>query len=328
MKVLVIGPADRIHRTEHYILRGFVSAGHEVRHVSTSRLSWLPGRSADALLERFVKRFDPEYVLSTRARGVAPDTLARISHGRRAAMWYFDAPPQIPADVLEKARAIGTLFVTNRGHLPYYREQGVKRALFLPQACDARYHRSRPPRGGLRYRLSFIGKVGSEESRRAFLTEVGGREELHVWGRDNAPADAYTVHRRAVYNRTLTKVVGESLAVVGVNSFESMNHIEAYASNRVWLTLGCGGFYIGYRAPHIERVVSEEYCQYYQDTDELIERVSYYAAHPGERERIREAGYRWVHAHHTYRHRVENLLGFRELELGRLSPPSGRILRD
>lgn len=314
MRVLVIGPADRKNRTEHYILRGFASAGHEARHFSTSRLSCLPGRTADVLLERFVKRFDPEYILSTRARGVASETLARIAHGRRAALWYFDAPPQIPDDVLEKARAVGTLFVTNRGHIPFYRDNGVGRVLFLPQACDEQYHRYRAPRNGPRYRLSFIGKVDSEQSRRRFLTEIGRREELHVWGRGNAPDTAFAVHRRAVYNRSLARVVGESLAVVGVNSFQSMDRVEAYASNRVWLTLGCGGFFIGYRAPRIETVVGTACCAYYGDADELLERVSYYADHPDERERIRGEGYRWVHAYHTYRHRVENLLAFRELQ--------------
>ncbi len=316
MKVLIIGPAHKRNRTEHYIARGFSAAGHRVRHFSGSGLTWLPGGTADRMLERIVRSWQPEYVLSTRARGVRPETLARICRGRSSAMWYFDAPPEIPDDVLDKACAMGTLFLTNRGHAEYYRSRGVKRVLFLPQACDDAYHRYRPLHGGTRYQLSFVGKAGSEQSRQQFLDMAGQHLDVHVWGEANDPSAGYHLHRKPVYNHRLASVIGASHAVLGANSFASMDTVEAYASNRVWLTLGCGGFYVGHRNPGIEDVVPHQYAQYYANVEELVEKVLYYECHADKREAIRTDGCRWAHAFHTYRHRVANLVAFREFGCG------------
>jgi hypothetical protein len=46
----------------------------------------------------------------------------------------------------------------------------------------------------------------------------------------------------------------------------------------------------------------------FANDDDLVAKVVYYLAHEPEREQIAQAGYRRVHAHHTYRHRAQAIV--------------------
>lgn len=84
-----------------------------------------------------------------------------------------------------------------------------------------------------------------------------------------------------------------------------------YWSNRIYETLGRGGFLIH---PMIEGL-DKEYQPYehfvpfkYGDTKSLHEKIDYYLAHPEERKRIADAAFEHTKKHHTVRHRCEELL--------------------
>jgi spore maturation protein CgeB len=67
---------------------------------------------------------------------------------------------------------------------------------------------------------------------------------------------------------------------------------------------GSGGFLLTDYVPHLEKYLEpEREVGVFRSTDELVERVGWWLAHPEERAAVAEAGYRRVLAEHTYDHR-------------------------
>jgi spore maturation protein CgeB len=57
-----------------------------------------------------------------------------------------------------------------------------------------------------------------------------------------------------------------------------------------------------------------EHCAWYEDEEHASEQVERYLSDDDARERIRREGRAFVLAHHTFDHRVRNLLEGREFE--------------
>jgi len=86
---------------------------------------------------------------------------------------------------------------------------------------------------------------------------------------------------------------------------------DFYWSNRIYETLGAGGFLIHPKCEGLK----EEYEEYkhfvpYVDGDHLKYLIDYYLEHPEEREQIRKAGQKHTLKNYTYKHRVKKLLEY------------------
>lgn len=91
---------------------------------------------------------------------------------------------------------------------------------------------------------------------------------------------------------------------------------DRYQSNRVYLTLGLGGFLLH---PY-SQVIAAQYepareLVFYRDRDGCDELIAHYLKHPEERRRLQQAGREATLARNLYRHRVAELL---EIVEGRL----------
>lgn len=313
MKILLIGPGNRQGKTEHYILRALLRAGHDVSVFDNIYWHKKIGRSLNTVLRLQAYTANPDLVLFTRARHCDPDVIRKISRNRLSISWYFDAPNPIPFDYLEMVREVDALFITSMGQKSEYLKHGVKNVFFMPQACDSELHRMDSDTSNIEYPLSFVGSVGKDSHRDSFLQLVSQRMPLHVWGKNGCSNGFdFEIHDTHLRDRSLGTVIGKSYAVLGLNYYQYMNSLECYASNRIWLTLGCGGFFIGYRTPGFERVVPEgKFAEYFSSCDELFDKLYYYREHPIQRECIRKRAYEWVHCYHTYENRIRSLLEMR-----------------
>jgi spore maturation protein CgeB len=82
-----------------------------------------------------------------------------------------------------------------------------------------------------------------------------------------------------------------------------------YASDRMWMVILGGGFYLGARTPGVDRMLLDGvHCGWYSNLGECIQLTRRYLADRKERERVRAAGEAFVRTHHTYDQRVEHLL--------------------
>lgn len=84
---------------------------------------------------------------------------------------------------------------------------------------------------------------------------------------------------------------------------------EYYCSNRIYLTLGSGGFMIHPRTKAlVDDYVENEHYVGYEDMHELFQKIDYYLVQHEERKRIQKQGYEYTINHITYTKRCENML--------------------
>jgi hypothetical protein len=113
----------------------------------------------------------------------------------------------------------------------------------------------------------------------------------------------------------LNKLYWSTKVVVGDTLCLNFNYPD-YWSDRIYETLGRGGFLIHPYIPGIEKeFVDREHVVFYEygNFDQLKELVDYYLTHEEEREEIRKAGHELVKNNYTYRHRWQHI--FKELGL-------------
>ncbi|HTD58109.1 MAG TPA: glycosyltransferase, partial [Solirubrobacteraceae bacterium] len=81
--------------------------------------------------------------------------------------------------------------------------------------------------------------------------------------------------------------------------------------------LGCGGFLLTERVPHLERYFElDREVAVFDGADDLLEKVGYWLDHEEERRRVADAGYRRVLSEHTYDHRFAAIFATLGLEGG------------
>ena len=105
-----------------------------------------------------------------------------------------------------------------------------------------------------------------------------------------------------------SSVCTNSSIVLGVNPSKAAD-ATTYASDRMWMVILGGGFYLGARTSGIDRMLLDGvHCGWYTDIADCIDLIRRYLADHVTRERVRAAGEAFVRTHHTYDQRIANLL--------------------
>lgn len=114
------------------------------------------------------------------------------------------------------------------------------------------------------------------------LRSGGGQE---IWGQDFA------------------KMCFLSKIVIGDNF---TNDVAGYWSDRVYLTLGCGGFFLTSYVEGLEKKFGDYYhLAWYKDLNEMEELIDYFLPREGLRKTIAKNGYEFVRQNHTYDNRIQ-----------------------
>ena len=271
---------------------------------------------APPLLERQIERFNPDFILCTReARRLGARRLDRLFRNRTTAMWHVDIAPQ--EGVLDLARRCGTLYVTYSGQRDWYREHGVPRVRFLPQAMDP--DRDIPATSAPdKYRcdVSFVGS-GPYPYRWPLLRAVARDFSLQIRGPGWRGTDSsLPIAGKALHGADFAQVVAGAAISLGANSFAEQERQFASASNRMWKVFGCGGAYVGPHVPGIEQIARDrEHCRWFHSIEECITIVRDLLADPAERIAMAARAHAHALTHHTYDHRMRMLLAGEEYPL-------------
>ena len=310
MRVLLIGSAHR-WRMERAVERALRRAGHRTFLIDDRRLKHRLGR---ALTQRVVRRtarwFRPDFVFLSKCHALDVETVADVIRGRPNAMWYHDAGwfaeperPDVKA-VIAVGRLADVFFVT--GFEERWREHGL-RAEFLPAAAD-RDIVPVPPRAEYASEIAFTG-TGYDAARAEFLIELSRRFQVRVWGtRWEAWRDRLDWSGRPVEGEEFAAVCSSSAIMLGILPAAMRTSLNA-ASDRTWMTILAGGFYLGPGTPGVaQMLLDDEHCAWYGDFDECVAKAERYLRDAAERDRVRTAGERFVRQHHTYDARIGPLL--------------------
>lgn len=310
MRILLIG-SDNEWRMERAVERAFRRAGHVTRLIDDRRMKRLLGQG---LTQRWAvyesKRFDPEFVFLSKCLALDVETVSTILAGTPNVMWYHD--PQWHADldrpdiahIARIGRLAQTFFVT--GFDAEWRANGLP-AVFLPAAGDAAIVPV-PAVAAYGSDVAFIGS-GYDSSRAEFLARVATHHELRVWGPGwEQWRSTINWSGRKAEGREFAAVCSSSCITLGINPARALGGM-AYTSDRTWMVMLAGGFYLTQRTAGIAAMLREgEHCAFYDDAESCIEQCGRYLDTSEERERVRAGGELFVREHHTYDSRIENLL--------------------
>lgn len=330
MRVLVLG-SHRTERIERGVDRALRRAGHSTLLIDDRRLRRNIGlRLTQHWVLAAARRFRPDFIFFSKALGLTLDTVEVLVRDRPTVLWYQD--PQWYRDVhlpdiahtLSVGRQVGTFFVT--GFERQWRAHGVN-AKLLPSAAD-RDIRPVPPVRRFASDVAFIGTgpgvrhggAGFAPERAEFLATLadalGSSARVRVWGGGwEAYQDRVEWGGRPVFGRDLSRVCSSSGIVLGINPARAEG-ATFYTSDRIWMMMLGGGFYLGRRSPGLDQLLEDgTHCAWYDTLEECAARVRYYLAHDAERERVRAAGEARVRTHHTFDQRVPFLLAQTEWRL-------------
>ena len=199
-------------------------------------------------------------------------------HARDERGWHFAVAPRFDL-----------VAVAQRDHVQDYARRGV-RAVWLPLACDPAVHRQPTPPSGRDLDVVFVGNVlPIHERRRRLLDRLRARfalvERQGVWREDMARLFA---RARVVFNCSLAGDL-------------NMRVFEGLAAGALVLTDRIGNGFETLFAPG-------EHLAVYADDDALERELARWLADPTSRESVAARGQRLALGHHTYDHRMRELV--------------------
>ncbi len=310
MRVMVFGKSKRRTRKVAHIVRAFRDLGHKTLWVNPSMVRRWLGVKADKFILLRARYFKPHIVffMSTDIPMSVLADMKRISPEVKIFQFYVDAWRLDDIPRVAKWGALADYFlVTAKGLNTQYRSAGICNPVFFTDACDKYDHKVRVPMLSMwKSDLAFVGAARSGEARVSLVQRLSKVCGVRVYGRD--------WHKFGI-RATLGEVGPRGFALICsgakiVLGADATSKIEGHWSNRLWLTLGCGGFLLTNYVPGMEEIFrNREHLVWYRDEDECEELVREYLAKPEERRRIAEAGYRYVHEHHTFHHFVDRVMG-------------------
>ena len=214
---------------------------------------------------------------------------------RPRAWWAIDTHLGF-ARCLAKARKSEIVFAAQRDGAEQLRRAGIASATWLPLACDPEIHTKHDvPK---QYDVAFVGNLFPgprtellERIRRRYPRTFIGNAYFDEMARTYSAA-------RTAFNRSIRNDV-------------NMRVFEAVACGSMLLTndLGENG--------QAELFRDGVHLATYRDPEDLLDKLAFYLGREEVRERIAATGRAEAIEKHTYRHRMERLLGAAEESLGR-----------
>jgi hypothetical protein len=311
MRVLIIG-SDNPWRMERGTQRALRRAGHVTKLIDDRRAKRLIGfKLTQRLVLSQAKRFKADFVLLSKCQALAPDTVAEIIAGKSNAMWYHDAQwfkntyrPDV-AHIIKIGKLSQTFFVS--GFEKEWAALGLP-AKFLPSCADIAIKPVKPQKK-FGSDVAFIG-TGYDPSRANFLLKVAKKCDLRVWGRGwEEWRKPLHWSGRPVAGKDFAAVCSSSKILLGVNPARYVGDSGNTTSDRTWMVILAGGFFLGQGTPELKHMLRDgDHCAWYKDIDSCLERCAYYLENSAARERIRREGQVFVRHYHTFDQRIHNLL--------------------
>jgi spore maturation protein CgeB len=312
-----------------YIERAVRALGHEViafndrDHLFPGRLrrkmNLLQKISVEAIsrrLHRLALKLWPDAVLITGGHRITRRALKGLPGRKMPTVLWTTDPPQ-PCDImLTTAPYYHYIFCQGSEYIDIFRQQGIKSAQWLPIACDPQIHSRVDMTAADQRKLgNDVVFVGSYYPNRAESLEQLSTFNLGVWGPGwevlplGSPLQPFI---RAAHTTPATwvRIYSASKIVLSIHYRDPHRRLPVHqASPRVFEAMACGAFGLTDRQKDVLSMFKDgEHLAVFDDAVDLKQKVSYFLAHPAERNRIAACGRREVLKKHTYTHRIETLL--------------------
>jgi spore maturation protein CgeB len=294
MRIAYIGKFNTLW-SEEGIARALESAGAEVIRI--------PEQGENHIV--LVRNAKPDVVLTTKMQFTgAWKFLAAMREDKIPTVsWTFDLlighPERENLLTAFSWLSCDYIYLTDGGHDAEYKAKGIEKRVLYQGIPDELCYRGEPDER-FPHDIVFVGTSNPvfpyrQDTMRHLQRTYGNK--FHWYGA--ADANEIRGHELNRLYASAKIVIGDSVAS------------PRYWSNRLWETLGRGGFCIFPRIEGLEEVYTpyKHYIPYdWGDYDGLSDKIDYYLTHDAERNAIQQAAYEHTKSHHCMSHRAKKLL--------------------
>ena len=156
------------------------------------------------------------------------------------------------------------------------------------------------------YANFFIARKITAIERQNILSAVSNRFQTKLYTHNPTPELPYVTNMGSVdYYEVMPHIFKNSK----INLNITLRSIQSGIPLRAWDILGSQGFLLSnYQADFLDFFTPGEDYDYFDGTEDLLNKIEYYLSHDKERKEIAENGYRKVKESHTYLHRAITML--------------------
>ena len=322
-KVLLVTRFHHPWNNGHYYAQGLRELGLTVEGFDPEN----PEVDFGPLLDRF----SPHLVLLTKGTGVPEGWLDMIrSRSGTVVQWHPD--PILDEGVLRLARRVDFFFTMAQGLVEAFRKAGVSKVAWLSQGFAPSFFEpgnvTQESKVLFGSTLAFVGNLSEDPEyigrRKALARAIREGFDLKWWGPRparrlrNIPFLLSPLGRayggRFVYGSEYAQVA--SLSGIFL-AFDRAPEIRNSMSQRLYMAVGCGAFYLCRHMEGIGEVLEPgREIETFAGEDEMMDKIRFYVPREDLRRRIAEQGRRRVLSQYTYRHRFLEMFSVLQRELG------------
>jgi spore maturation protein CgeB len=310
-RVMIFGKSQRLTRKVLQIARAFEDRGNETLWLNPNTINrWIGPKTEKYILKR-IEKFNPD-IIFIHSMDLPLPILEKISGTRIKTVQYYhdtiygDRYTELLPKVAQWGRQVDLFLINAKGLHNHLKSLGIDNPIFIVEGCDIYDHKKRHPLLPIwKSEVAFIGAARPDEPRIPLIKKLNEICDLKVYGK-NWEQFGIKPATKKVNSREYGLICGGAKIMLGI---DAVTNVEGHWTNRLWLTLGCGGFHLANYIQGMEEFfVDREHLVLYRNEDECIDLVKEYLFKSEERERIAEKGYRLVHEHYTFHHFVDKVL--------------------
>lgn len=296
MIILYYGQFEHYSYCENWIADALDRNGHHCLRIR--RQPWFD----ESRLIEIARQHNATHLLLSKTPEIKPEQLETIKkEGLKIVFWTFDwmRHPDAWEWYAPLARVANVCFQTDGyGEHELYVSEGINR-VELHQGCVPGLHEI--PQKVVDASLHEFDRdmtfIGSEytDRRHDLVRRLRTIGSFDKWGEPHSQ----------LWGWEFSDAVYFSKIVIGDNF---VNDVLGYWSDRVYLTLACGGFFMTAYVPGLEfEFTNHKELVWWNSFEELESLIEFYLPREALRRAIALNGHRLVHARHTYDHRIRKM---------------------
>jgi spore maturation protein CgeB len=305
-RIILFGKSKRRTRTTLHLVRAFKDGGHDVLWLNPAKIRRRQKDRSERWIINRIEAFKPD-IIFIYSRDIPLGVLKKYTGGDiKTVLYYEDMAPEIHASLVELGKRVDFFLTTNKGLLKDYKKAGIANPIYFTGACDRYDHRRRQAVLSIwKSDLAFIGRARADEPRITLTRKLADAYKVKVYGK-NWKSFGFKPAKKTITPRSYARICAGAKIILGADITSA---VEGYWSNRLWLTLGCGGFFLTAYVRGMETFFeNKKHLVWYHSEPECLSLVEKYLARPKERRRIAMQGYQLVHEHHTFHHFADRVI--------------------
>lgn len=305
-RIALFGKSKHRTRTTAHLVRAFRERGNKVLWLNPSKIRRQKKDRTDRFILSQLRTFNP-HIVFVYSQDIPLGVLEKVAAwGMVTILYYEDWSPEVPSSMAEKGKLVNFFLVTNKGMHEKYKAAGIKNPIYFIGACDQYDHRPRRPILPLwKSDVAFIGKARPGEARLTLVKRFQENFSVKVYGRNWSEFGLRST-LKSVTPRGYGLICGGAKIVLGA---DITNQVDGYWSNRLWLTLGSGGFFLTAYVQGMEHFFeNKKHLVWYHSPEECLMLAQEYMDKPEDRRAIARQGYELVHEQHTFHHFADRVI--------------------